>query len=259
LDATGDDDDGVETPGDVGLDGALDFGVEGADVDPFPPLDWSFGVATGTPLDATGDDDDGVETPGDVGLAGALEFAVEGADVDPFPPVDWSFGVATGTPLDATGDDDGVETPGDVGLAGALDFAVEGAPVDWSFGVATGTPVDATGDDDGVETPGDVGPTGTLDFAVEGAAVFALTGAGLLEFLDLGAEDGAVVGLVGTATGDGVLGSFPASNIIESIPVQIFPESLSPSTSNEMKYVFRSDTSTVPISFTSTVPPGSTF
>jgi hypothetical protein len=166
--------------------------------------------------------------------------------------------------LEATGDDDGVETPGDVGLTGALDFAVEGAdvdplpPVDWSVGVTTGAPPDDAGAAVGVETPGEVGLVGALDFVDEGAAVFALTGAGLLEFLDLGAEEGAVVGAVGNATGDGVLGSSPASNIVESIPEQIFPESLSPSTSNEMKYVLRSDTSTEPISVTSTVPPGST-
>lgn len=89
-----------------------------------------------------------------------------------------------------------------------------------------------------------------MDFD-DGAAVSVLTGA--LVFLDLGAAVGA--GDVGTGNGDGV---FPASNIIESIPVQIFPDSLSPSTSNAMKYVLRSVTSTFPMSVTSTVPPGST-
>jgi hypothetical protein len=145
------------------------------------------------------------------------------------------------TPFDDAGAEVGVFTPGAVGLLGALDFG-DGDVV--SF--------EDVGVEVGLAPPGAVGVIGE----VVGLTVSA---EGLLELLDLGAEVGAEVGAVGITTGDGVPGSLPASNISESIPVHMFPDgSCTPSTSNAMKYVFRSDISIVPISVTTTVPPGST-
>ena len=134
---------------------------------------------------------------------------------------------------------------------------MEGA-LDFDDGGMIGASPDPIGDATGLSTPGETigDDTGALD--LDDGTEEDMGAATLGDVGDFGDFDFDEVGAVGTI-GDGTPGTFPASNISSSIPVQMIPDGFcTPSISNAIKYVFLSDASIVPVRVTTTVPPGST-